>query len=186
MGRVYLITGGVRSGKSTCAVERAMKYEDRAYIATAVVEDDEMRERVRKHQAEREGKFTTYETNDDLPRLIHESRHQVILLDCVSNLVSSLMRVIPDYEMASISERECVEKDILAYIDEIAQAAIASASDVIFVTNELGQGMAPLYALGRQFRDTVGRANQILACAADEVYLMICGLPVTLKGDRPD
>jgi adenosylcobinamide kinase/adenosylcobinamide-phosphate guanylyltransferase len=186
MGRVYLITGGVRSGKSTYAVERAMEYEDRAYVATAIVEDDEMRERVRKHQTEREGKFTTYEMTDGLPQLIRESCHHVILLDCVSNLVSSLMRVIPDYETASISERELMEKSILAYIDEIARATKASASDVIFVTNELGQGMAPLYALGRQFRDTVGRANQIFARAADEVYLMVCGLPLALKGDQSE
>jgi len=163
----------VRSGKSRYAVERARPWGARVlYLATCQAEDDEMRERVRRHQAERPTTWTTVEQGHDLLTVIQEygPRYEGILVDCLTLYVARLMT--SGYG----------ELDIARRADELCLALRAVPCPSAIVTDEVGWGVVPSTPLGRLFRDAAGRANQVAAHYAQEVVLMVCGLPVVIKG----
>lgn len=188
-----LITGGVRSGKSAFAEEFALKSgKDLIYLATARVEDEEMVQRVAHHQEQRSTLFKTTEEPLE-PHLVLERENspgKLILLDCLTMLLSNLFMQELD-QGGAVREGEDIFADenfleeaaerCLDYVNFFKDQALLCESDVVIVTNEIGMGVVPGYPVGRVFRDLAGRANQVLAAACDQVYLVVCGLPQQLK-----
>jgi adenosylcobinamide kinase / adenosylcobinamide-phosphate guanylyltransferase len=172
MGHLLMVTGGTRSGKSRYAVERASAWGSRVlYVATCQPADDEMRERVRRHQAERPSTWTTSEPGSDVLPVIQAQGPSVdgLLLDCLTLYVSSLL-------MSGSGEKEVMQQ-----VDELCSALRQVGRPSAIVTNEVGWGVVPETSLGRLFRDAAGRANQVAARHAQEVVLMISGLPMVVK-----
>jgi adenosylcobinamide kinase/adenosylcobinamide-phosphate guanylyltransferase len=172
MGHLLVVTGGTRSGKSRYAVERASAWGSRVlYVATCQPADDEMRERVRRHRAERPSTWTTLEPGSDILPVVHEQGPSAdgILLDCLTLYVSSLL-------MSGFGEA-----DVMHQVDKLCSALRRVDRPVAIVTNEVGWGVVPETPLGRLFRDAAGRANQVAARHAQEVVLMVSGLPMVVK-----
>lgn len=185
MGKLILVTGGARSGKSSLAEEIAKGYGNNVlYIATAIGFDEEMKERIRLHRLKRPASWHTTEAYRDfgsiLPALI--KGRDAILLDCVTNMVSNIMlEKAMDWEKLSMEEINDVEKEAEGQVESLLSIVRESDVPFIFVTNELGMGVVPVSASGRAVRDIAGRTNQRLARAADEVYLCVSGIPVRIK-----
>lgn len=174
-GKLVFVTGAARSGKSFFAEKMAASLEGKVnYIATCVPEDDEMRERVARHQARRPENWQTIEEALNPARIIKEldGPGQIFLLDCITLLVNNLMLQ---------PESETNEEQILKKISTLAQVSSEAAAHVIIVSNEVGWGIVPADPLSRLYRDIIGRANQILASYADEAYVTIAGIPIELK-----
>jgi adenosylcobinamide kinase / adenosylcobinamide-phosphate guanylyltransferase len=179
-----LILGGARSGKSRYAQSLCHSSAQVVYIATARADeqasDQEMRERIARHRADRPAGWQTVEEPLDLPRAIRAAPVEAILLiDCITLWISNLMWELKTYAAQ--------EEEILARIDDLiastrqrAESALI-AGEVIVVSNEVGSGLVPEHQLGRAFRDLQGFANQRLAQAADRVILVVAGLPLLLK-----
>ena len=181
---LILVTGGVRSGKSRYA-EALVKHwlssgENALYLATLAAGDDEMTRRIAAHRAQRPADWRTLETPLSPTAAIQESPENVVLLDCLSGLVSN---VLLEHETEG---EETVTKRILDAVAELIEAARKNQKTVIIVTNEVGSGVVPAYPLGRLYRDALGLANARVAAAADAVALCVVGLPQTLKGSLPE
>lgn len=185
MGRIILVTGGARSGKSGHA-ERlaAAKGGAIAYIATAQALDSEMEDRIARHQAQRPPTWQTFEAQL-APSVVVEAeggRHDCILLDCLTVLVTNrILAHEVDWETASPEQVAAIEINVLAEIEALITAAAAIPGTLIAVTNEVGFGIVPGTRLARFFRDCAGRVNQRMAAAADEVHLVVSGIPVPIK-----
>lgn len=167
--RMTLITGGVASGKSAHALRRAASFGPNVlFVATCVARDDEMRAKVARHRRERPATWQTIETSRQVGNALREDFDGAIV-DCLTLLVSQLLvDDIPDAE-------------IYQEVDDLCQAAHRASYPVVVVTNEVGCGVVPEHPLGRRFREVAGRCNQLAAQVADEVELMVCGLPVKVK-----
>jgi adenosyl cobinamide kinase/adenosyl cobinamide phosphate guanylyltransferase len=177
----YLITGGVRSGKSAYAEATAKHFADEVlYVATLEPSDEEMKNRIVKHQARRPEQWRTLETKVALVQSIQECSEQVVLIDCLSGFVSN---VVLEHEP---SGEDIVIEKVVQAISELTEALKQTSKTVIIVTNEVGYGVVPAYALGRWFRDALGLANQRVAKVADAVALVTVGIPQPLKGTFPD
>jgi adenosylcobinamide kinase / adenosylcobinamide-phosphate guanylyltransferase len=167
---LIFVTGGARSGKSTFALNLARAInESVTFIATAQAFDEEMTERIEKHQLERPQDWTTIEASIDVKTALEQIQTRVVILDCLSLLVSNLL--LENFTEAKIHER----------IYEILEIAKTRDLKLIVVTNEVGSGIVPEYPLGRLFRDVLGRANQTVAAASSEAYLLVSGLALKLK-----
>lgn len=179
MGKIVLVTGGSRSGKSTFAEKYAAKFgANIAYVATAQVHDDEMKHRVDLHQKRRPSSWRTYECPYDADKAITDAaaEHDMILFDCITLYITNVL--LKDYREHEIERHyEIVQTAVARLID----SAKAADGTVIFVTNEVGYGIVPGDALSREYRDLSGLANQLIARAADEVYLVTCGLATEIK-----
>jgi adenosylcobinamide kinase/adenosylcobinamide-phosphate guanylyltransferase len=163
------ITGGARSGKSARAQWLAEDQDgELVYLATAQAFDDEMRERIARHRADRGPRWRTIECTIDLPEAIarEASDNRVLLVDCLTLWTSNLL--LAEHDFAAASQR---------LMDTLSVAN----SPVIMVSNEVGMGIVPDNALARQFRDMAGRLNQQVAAIADRVELVVSGLSLTLK-----
>ncbi|MDD5449712.1 MAG: bifunctional adenosylcobinamide kinase/adenosylcobinamide-phosphate guanylyltransferase [Candidatus Omnitrophica bacterium] len=172
MNKIVLILGGARSGKSKLAVKLAgEECKDVTYIATAPACDDEMRLRIEQHKKTRPGTWKTIEIENDLIPHLKKITNSCdgVLIECMATYVSNLM-------MDGYKEKEIIKniKELLARLKEINKK-------IFIVANEVGGGVVPETAAGREFRDIVGAVNQLLAQAANEVYLVTAGLPVRLK-----
>lgn len=186
MGKIVLVTGGARSGKSTYAEDLAKAVGDNVmYIATSIPFDDEMKERVKKHRARRPKDWGTFEGYIDLKRVFRykESPYQAILLDCITIMITNLIFEFGGFDVENFDEEAIneLEKRILNEITEFLDEANLNTETLILVTNEIGFGIVPDNKLSRIFRDISGRANQYIASRADEVYLVVCGLPMKIK-----
>jgi adenosylcobinamide kinase/adenosylcobinamide-phosphate guanylyltransferase len=180
MARIILITGGSRSGKSIYAQQIAESMaEDRTYIATCPVVDEEMEERILKHrEARRTRNWQTIEETTDLAAALTGAKGSpVILIDCLTLWVNNLM-----YQ-AELQKKDIREEDIVDRCRDILDACDTIYGTVIFVTNEIGMGIVPDNALSRRYRDLAGRCNQVMAHRADAVVFMVSGLPLKMKGE---
>ncbi|WP_068071506.1 bifunctional adenosylcobinamide kinase/adenosylcobinamide-phosphate guanylyltransferase [Novosphingobium lentum] len=169
MGRVVLVLGGARSGKSGYAEELGDALAGpHFYLATAQAFDDEITQRIARHRADRAGHWQTVECPLPLLDAIleHDAEGSVILVDCLTLWLSNLM--LGDH-------------DIAAARSSLANMLPAVQGTLLLVSNEVGQGIVPDNALARQFRDEAGWLNQALARAADEVWFVTAGLPQRLK-----
>ena len=179
-GKIVLVTGGARSGKSSFA-ERYVKTYGRhiAYIATAEAWDDEMRFRIARHRQARPAEWTTYEAPHEAGKAIREAgrAHDAILFDCITMYLSNLLCSLSECELHDEKKVYEAAADCVA---ELIDAAKASGSMVVFVTNEVGAGIVPENPLARLYRDIAGPANQQLAALSDEAYLIVSGIAVDL------
>jgi adenosylcobinamide kinase / adenosylcobinamide-phosphate guanylyltransferase len=168
-----LVIGGCRSGKSSHALHLAdsMGNARKRFLATCIPRDEEMHQRVSRHQNERGEGWTAVETPVFLAEAIRDlgSGADVLLVDCLTLWVSNLMMEYTDPE--AISEKAF----------QLIESLSAAACPVILVTNEVGAGIVPDNRLARQFRDAVGQVNQRIAACADQVIWMVAGIPVKIK-----
>lgn len=177
MARTIFITGGARSGKSVFAEKLALEFgSSLCYLATAQALDSEMDERIVLHRERRGEQWHTLEEPLDLPRVLKEcdGRYQVILVDCITLWLSNLLFAYEGLE-GNLEER------ILVDVRQLADRLLEMKTAVILVSNEVGMGIVPENALARLYRDMAGKANQLLAVAADEVHMVISGIPLRLK-----
>lgn len=183
MGKLILITGGVRSGKSRLATRIAAMFSDRAaFIATAEPGDDEMRERIAKHRESRPAEWSTIEEPIHLHKALEKCASDVAVIDCLTLWLSNLVHY--KGEDAAYSETESfVLREIQAFT-ETASRKKRKNMTVIVVTNEIGMGIIPMSPLARRFVELQGMANQMFATAADTVIWMMAGQPVILKGEN--
>jgi len=185
MGKLILVTGGARSGKSSFAEKTAKELGDRIlYIATSIPLDDEMKLRIQKHRAQRPSGWETLEVYRDLDTRLEGRLETVdgVLLDCLTIMVTNIMlEEKEDWDSLTAGEIDAVEDIVKAEIEKLIRAAKNSPSPFIVVTNETGMGVVPDNPLTRAFRDFVGRANQMIAKEAQEVYLCVAGIPVRIK-----
>jgi len=181
LGKLTILLGGARSGKSTLAEKMAAQLSDRVlYVATAIPFDDEMEIRIEKHKKKRPQSWKTLEIPTGIGKALQEQvqSFDVILLDCITLLVNNLFMecsVDPDNP-----EEGRISQALIKEIDAIEDLIKSCAADWILVSNEVGMGLVPPYPLGRVYRDLIGWANQRLASIADEVYLMIAGKAIPL------
>jgi adenosylcobinamide kinase/adenosylcobinamide-phosphate guanylyltransferase len=168
MSSLFVI-GGARSGKSRYAQARAEATGlRRIFIATAQALDDEMRERIARHRDDRGLDWETVEAPLDLAKAIaaHSAPDKVLLVDCLTLWVTNLI---------------LAARDMSAATDCLIAALARVKGPLILVSNEVGCGIVPDNALARRFRDEAGTTNRRVAAAADEVQLLVAGLPLRLK-----
>ena len=169
MKKIILITGGQRSGKSEQAEALALSLSTNpVYLATAHVWDDEFRERVRRHQERRGPEWTNIEEEMYLSR--HDLTGRVVLIDCITLWLTNWL-TINNVDVDAILAEAKREFDAFTQHD----------ATYIFVTNEIGLGGVSDNALQRKFTDLQGWMNQYIAQQADEVILMVSGIPVKIK-----
>jgi adenosylcobinamide kinase/adenosylcobinamide-phosphate guanylyltransferase len=185
MGKLTLILGGARSGKSTLAQKLAAQRAGRiVFIATALAGDEEMVARIAAHQRQRPPGWQTLEIPSGVADTWRAQgiQAELAILDCLTFLVTNLaLAASPDVDHPD------EEKAINLVADEIRSliAAIQTGDcDWIIVSNEVGLGLVPPYPLGRIFRDCLGWANQQLAGIADQVFLLVGGIPVPIHTFR--
>ncbi len=168
MRRIILITGGQRSGKSQHAEQLALQLaENPVYLATAHVWDEEFRQRVLKHQERRGPQWTNIEEEKFLSR--HELTGRVIVIDCVTLWLTNFF--FENNEVEQTLEQAKAEFDRFT----------SQEATFIFVTNEIGSGGVSENAIQRKFTDLEGWMNQYIAAKADEVILMVSGIPLKVK-----
>ena len=170
---VTLVLGGVRSGKSRWAQELAAKAARVAYVATAQPLDPEMVEKIRRHREARPGHWQTFEEPLELGQVLiqHAASFDVMLVDCLTIFVANLLETVE-------SDSACIERHVAGFLD----ALCVLPASVVLVSNEVGSGVVPPYPTGRRFRDVLGELNQRVAAVADNVVLLVAGLPLALKG----
>jgi adenosylcobinamide kinase/adenosylcobinamide-phosphate guanylyltransferase len=170
--RLIVVGGGVRSGKSAFALERARSLGTRrAFIATAQAFDAEMRERIDRHVLERGREFETHEVSLELTAALARVQADVVVVDCLTLWLSNLLLRDPAPSGAEL------DRSISALVAQIERRQ----NHIIVVTNEVGMGVVPESALGRLFRDWAGRAHQLLCANADEIYLGALGCILRLR-----
>ena len=180
MGRLLLVLGGARSGKSAYAQQLAQELGGShvLFVATAQAWDEEMTHRIAQHRQERPASWRTLEAPQHVGQAIALALEDatVVLVDCLTLLVSNtILRLseTPNPAMAA----EAVQAELTA----LSQTCQANTATYIVVSNEVGLGLVPDNPLGRLYRDLLGRANQTLAAQAEAVYFMVAGLPVEVK-----
>lgn len=185
MSNIVLVTGGARSGKSNFAEELCKKQNNNtAYIATSVAFDDEMKDRIKKHQESRPNEWKTYEIYKDIHSIVKQidKNHNTVLLDCLTLMVNNLMFTYGiDVENACADEINEIEEYIKEQLTKLLDALRDTNLYFVIVTNEVGMGIVPENKLSRIYRDFVGRANQQIAKVSDEVYFVVSGIPMKVK-----
>ncbi len=177
MGKVVLVSGGARSGKSAFALRMASEQTDteKLFIATAVVFDDEMGLRVENHKKERGIDWKTIESPYELPCNIENvSPEKVAVVDCLSVWLGNIWYKFGDDDETLSLHIEKLQKSIQTWKNN-------NSGTIILVTNEVGWGIIPPDAATRRYRDWAGRLNQNIARIASEVYLCACGIPLKIK-----
>jgi adenosylcobinamide kinase/adenosylcobinamide-phosphate guanylyltransferase len=179
--RLVLVLGGARSGKSAFAERLASSFgQPVTYLATATAGDAEMARRIAAHRARRPADWTTVEAPRAAGVALRRVPQGVVLLDCLSFLIANCLGPSAGEQLAAADEaaaQAAAEQEISALL--AAQAT--RSGPLIVVSNEVGLGLVPPYPLGRLYRDLLGWANQRVAAAADDVHLLVAGLPLTLK-----
>ncbi len=177
MGKVILVSGGARSGKSAFALKLASEssYAEKLFIATAVVFDNEMSERVQKHKQERGSEWKTIESPYELPKTVENLPSKTVaVVDCLSVWLGNVWYKYGDDEDTLSLHIDYLHKSIQNWKTE-------NSGEIILVTNEVGCGIIPPDAATRRYRDWAGRLNQHIGKIASEVFLCVCGIPMKIK-----
>jgi adenosylcobinamide kinase/adenosylcobinamide-phosphate guanylyltransferase len=177
--RLIFLLGGARSGKSTFAEDWAKTHgREVVFVATAQAFDSEMQERIIAHRESRPAHWRTIEAPLQVGAAIQQTQagYDTLVLDCVTLLASNAVLQLPE---------DCTQAQadaaVMAEVDGLIEAYQQSDATWLVISNEVGMGIVPPYRLGRVYRDALGRANQRLAGVADEVLLLVAGLPWRLK-----
>ena len=184
--QIILCSGGARSGKSEFAERLALATAGRkAYVATGQAFDEEMIDRIKKHQERRGEIWNNFEVPLHLAKEwknISQSA-DVILIDCLTMFTTNHM--MAHGSIQGQQDANQLEASVLTELESLL-ASIKSCEDktVIFVTNEIGLGIVPDNKLARYFRDIAGRVNRTVAAAADKLYLTISGVTIELKSQE--
>ena len=169
MKRITLITGGQRSGKSSYAQKLALTLSlNPVYVATSAVWDEEHRQRIERHKADRGAEWTNIEELKELQNINIEGR--VVVIDCVTLWSTNFFTNFEGDTQQSL-------KAITSRFDQFVQ----QDAHFIFVTNEIGLGGISANDLQRRFTDLVGWVNQYIALKSDEVILMVSSIPMKIK-----
>jgi adenosylcobinamide kinase/adenosylcobinamide-phosphate guanylyltransferase len=180
-----LIIGGARSGKSDFALQLAREsVRPVVFVATMVAGDDELRTRVARHQAERPAAWRTIEAPIALVEALEREAPAggAVIIDCATLWVSNLlMAALPSPDEASAHDVGAAIDGIVERAQALAAWCAAFDGEVAVVSNEVGSGVVPAYALGRAFRDALGTVNRTLAADADRVYSCVAGIAVDVK-----
>lgn len=166
-----LVLGGVKSGKSRFAEQRAADCSDAVcYVATAQALDDEMRERIARHQQQRPVHWRVCEEPLDIASVLTEVSDELVLVDCLTLWMSNLLSSAPS------------RADVDHACEQLVRAVSQREGELILVSNETNMGVIPVNAMARQYCDAMGSLHQQLARHCDEVILVLAGLPLYLKG----
>ena len=174
------ILGGARSGKSRFAQELAAKLGKRVlFVATCEPLDEEMSARIEAHKRSRSPTWKTLETPTDVAKAMRGKigDAEVVIIDCLTLLISNLMGT-------EDIDAETLEKKVTAELEELVAFMRTTEAHFIIVSNEVGLGLVSPYPAGRVYRDALCMANQMLAKHADEVYFMVAGIAIALKGGQ--
>jgi adenosylcobinamide kinase / adenosylcobinamide-phosphate guanylyltransferase len=179
--RITLVTGGARSGKSSYAQQLAERLGGDAVtvVATARADDDDMLQRIARHRINRSAAWEVIEAPIDVRAAITAARHDVVFLDCMTVLSANVM--LGGTERSSLA----AEDAIVGQASAVIEAAAARQGTLIIVTNEVGSSIHPPTELGRWYQDALGKANALIAGHAMDAVLMVCGMPLVLKGSLP-
>lgn len=194
---LIFVTGGAKSGKSKFAEELILKLnngkQENIYLATSLVFDEEMKEKVRLHKERRKTDWKTVETyknfENSLNKYFPETKNEVknnILVDCLTNLITNIIfeKECIDWEnfdkKSYIQDLEKLDKIVENTVNELINVS-KNFENAVIVSNELGMGLVPSYPLGRYFREIAGKMNQVVAEKADEVYFVVSGIPMKIK-----
>ena len=169
---VTLVLGGVRSGKSRYAQDEASRFARVTFVATALRSDTEMRHKIAVHRRERPREWKTVEAHKNLDTVIlrEGASAGVLLVDCLTTYCGGLLT------------RSGVSPDARAHLTSVVDAIQTTRASVFLVSNEVGSGVVPAFKSGRLYRDLLGELNQQVARVADQVVLLVAGIPVTIKG----
>ncbi len=196
MGRLELVTGGARSGKSAFAEGRALTLAEArgpaavvTYVATALASDSEMEARIAHHRARRPTAWLSVEAPMQLAEALVDAcvSSDVVLVDCLAVWTANRLLALGDPEASDGPSppawwREVAELEVILVAE--CEAALDSVgigtADVVLVTNEVGLGLVPPTPIGRAYRDLLGRLNQHLARRADAVHLVVAGFALDL------
>ncbi|MBF0777625.1 bifunctional adenosylcobinamide kinase/adenosylcobinamide-phosphate guanylyltransferase [Streptococcus cuniculi] len=194
MGKLIVVTGGARSGKSRFTEEQIWDKDKVCYIATGVMQnvDEEWQERVRLHQKRRPKSWATHEQYANIGDWLAQEDYDYYLLDCATMLTTNVLfetiekhfpekLLLDEDHFLTKPEEALVTQKIMEEWEAILEASRQKNMTLYVVTNEVGLGIVPETKLGRYFRDLLGTINQRLAKEASEVYLVICGLSQRLK-----
>jgi adenosylcobinamide kinase/adenosylcobinamide-phosphate guanylyltransferase len=179
MSKIILVLGGARSGKSSYAQSLAEETgRSVTFIATAQALDEEMSARIQQHRTERPAEWETLEVPLDIASHTQRIKSDVVVLDCITLLISNLlMEFVKDDLVDEPPFKLAVQKEM----EELMVAIRSQKQDWIIISNELGLGLVPPYQMGRVYRDWLGWSNQRLAREADQVILMVAGIPMVIK-----
>ena len=152
------------------------------FVATAEAGDEEMRQRIEHHQESRPPAWNTLEATTHIGSQITQrlGGAKVVIVDCITLLVNNTFGQY-SHQTGEQIDAPLIEKNLTAEINELVECIDQVDASFIIVTNEVGLGLVPANRVGRLYRDLLGKANQILAQHADEIYLMVAGLPVQIK-----
>jgi len=191
--QLILMLGGARSGKSSYAEKLVRQLGERViYVATAQAKDAEMQARIAAHRRARPAAWRTVEAPTGVGAAVRaslaEAPADALLLDCVTMLTSNLiLKALADTDIEAENMDDAFARELVnAELDALLDTFHDSDIPWVLVSNEVGCGVVPPYALGRVYRDLLGWANQRLAAEADKVYFMIAGLPLDLKALHTD
>ena len=195
MGLIF-VTGGAKSGKSKFAEEMLLKLNNgnqkNIYLATSLVFDEEMKEKVRLHKKRRKNDWFTVETYRNFKNKLNnffENNDKIknnLLVDCLTNMITNIIFENQNIDWNNFERKLYIQtlkklnKNVKNSVDELLNITNQFENTVI-VSNELGMGLVPSYPLGRYFREIAGKMNQIVAEKADEVYFVVSGIPMKIK-----
>ena len=194
---LIFVTGGAKSGKSKFAEELILSLnngkQENVYLATSLVFDEEMKEKVRLHKERRKNDWGTVETyknfENNLNKYFPETKNGIknnMLVDCLTNMITNIIFEEKDVDWDNFDKKsyvkivEKLDKNVENTVNELLNIT-NQFENTIIVSNELGLGLVPSYPLGRYFREIAGKMNQAVAKRADEVYFVVSGIPMKIK-----
>lgn len=183
MSKLILVLGGAKSGKSLYA-ENLVADKQVAYIATAEVHDKEMEQRVQAHRARRPASWLTFETPMDIESALSglDDKIEFVIIDCLTIYITNLLLKVAFHDDDSLFDvDEACFDSIVGKVESLCYCAKGINANVVLVSNEVGFGIVPNNKLARVFRDIAGRANQIVANKADEVFFVVAGIAQKIK-----
>ena len=195
MGLIF-VTGGAKSGKSKFAEEMLLKLNNgkqkNIYLATSLIFDEEMKEKIRLHKKRRKNDWFTVETYKNFENELNnffennDKTKNNMLVDCLTNMITNIIFENKNIDWDNFEKKmyiqtlEKLNKNVENSVNKLLNIT-NEFENVIIVSNELGMGLVPSYPLGRYFREIAGKMNQIVAEKSDEVYFVVSGISMKIK-----